>query len=179
MIKTMIYYQSKELSIRLGINLAKWKRWSRDFLPPDPLGGLQSGVARQFNLKDAFKVYFGGYLVGELKFTIPDAVKISTDLSTWLNKNGFYNLQPQARQELNGDSPRTFLCVHWCSNGRFAYTIRTVIAHAPSNSENCYQETFIQELIGTDTDPLAAGKSPSAHIIAITTLYKNFLRLVV
>lgn len=175
----MIYYQSNELSIKLGINLAKWKRWSRYFLPPDPLGGLQSGVPRQFNLKDAFKVYFGGYLVGELRFTIPDAVKISTDLSTWMKKNGLYNLQPQPRQELNGDSPRIFLYVHCCSNGRFAYTIRTVMAQARSDSENCYQETFSQELIGVEMDPLAAGKSPSAHIIAITTLYQNFLRLII
>jgi hypothetical protein len=175
----MIYYQSKELSIKLGINLAKWKRWSRDFLPPDPLGGLQSGVARQFNLKDAFKVYFGGYLVGKLKFTIPEAVKISTDLSTWMKKNGLYNLQPQPRKELNGNSPRTYLYIHWCSNDRFAYTIRTVMANAQFDSENCYQETFSQELIGTETDLLVAGKSPSAHTIAITTLYQDFLRSII
>lgn len=175
----MIYYQSKELSIKLGINLAKWKRWSRDFLPPDPLGGLQSGVARQFNLKDAFKVYFGGYLVGELKFTIPDAIKISTDLSTWMKKNGLYNLQPQPWQELNRNSPRTYLYIHWCSNGHFAYTIRTVTAYARSDSDNCYQETFSQELIGTETDLLAAGKSPSAHAIAITVLYQDFLRRII
>ena len=63
------FYQNRELSQKLGVKLAKWKRWSREFLPPDPLGGLQSGYARQYNLNDAFSVYLGGYLVSELKFS--------------------------------------------------------------------------------------------------------------
>ena len=48
------FYTNKELSRTFSINLAKWKRWSREFLPPDPLGGLQSGYARQYNLDEAF-----------------------------------------------------------------------------------------------------------------------------
>ena len=44
------FYLNRELSDRLGIRLSRWKRWSREFLPPDPLGGLQSGFARQYSL---------------------------------------------------------------------------------------------------------------------------------
>ncbi|MFZ1987261.1 MAG: hypothetical protein WAU91_22815 [Desulfatitalea sp.] len=174
----MIYYKSNELSNKLNINLSKWKRWSRDFLPPDPLGGLQSGVARQFNLKDAFKVYFGGYLVGELKLTIPDAVQVVSDLYSWMKKNGFYNLQPQVKKEENGDYPRAYFYLHSCSKGHFVYTIRTIMAHTQSGTEPCYQETFTLTHIGTETDPLISGQSPSAYIIAISTLYQNFLRLI-
>ena len=84
------FYTNKDLSQILGINLAKWKRWSRDFLPPDPLGGLQSGYARQYNPDEAFKVFLGGYLVSELKFTIPQAKQILQDLNDWLVEYGFY-----------------------------------------------------------------------------------------
>ena len=81
---------NKEISQIFSINLAKWKRWSREFLPPDPLGGLQSGYARQYNLDEAFTVYLGGHLVGGLKFTIPEAKQILYDLHQWLVDHDFY-----------------------------------------------------------------------------------------
>ena len=85
------FYTNRELSQIFNINLAKWKRWSREFLPPDPLGGLQSGYARQYNLDEAFTVFLGGQLVGELKFTIPESRKILNDLHQWLVDHGFYH----------------------------------------------------------------------------------------
>ena len=81
------FYTNQELSRKLNISLARWKRWSREFLPPDPLGGLQSGYARQYNPDEAFAVLLGGYLVGDLKFTIPEARQILHDLHNWLLKS--------------------------------------------------------------------------------------------
>ena len=74
------FYTNRELSQKLNIKVARWKRWSREFLSPDPLGGLQSGYARQYNRNDAFVVYIGGYLVKDLSFTIPEAKQILLDL---------------------------------------------------------------------------------------------------
>jgi len=84
------FYINKELSQKFNVNLAKWKRWSREFLPPDPLGGLQSGYARQYNPDEAFTVSLGGHLVGDLKFTIPEARYILHDLQQWLVDHDFY-----------------------------------------------------------------------------------------
>ena len=84
------FFTNREVSKRLEINLSKWKRWSREFLPPDPLGGMQSGFARQYSPDDAFTVYFGGHLVADLKFTIPETKQILTDLHTWFVEKGFY-----------------------------------------------------------------------------------------
>jgi hypothetical protein len=81
------FYTNRELSRRLNINLAKWKRWSREFLPPDPLGGMQSGYARQYNPNEAFTVYLGGHLVADLKFSIPEARQILNDLADWIEQN--------------------------------------------------------------------------------------------
>jgi hypothetical protein len=84
------FFTNRELSDRLGIKLTKWKRWSREFLPPDPLGGMQSGYARQYHPDQAFTVFFGGHLVGDLKFSIPEARQIIQDLNNWLSEKGFF-----------------------------------------------------------------------------------------
>ncbi|MBI9082668.1 MAG: hypothetical protein JEZ11_03665 [Desulfobacterales bacterium] len=80
---------NRDLAESLGINLARWKRWSREFLPPDPLAGKQAGYARQYYLNDAFTVFLGGCFVSELGFSIPDARMILADLDPWLNEKGF------------------------------------------------------------------------------------------
>jgi len=84
------FFTNRELSDRLGIKLSKWKRWSREFLPPDPLGGMQSGYARQYHPDQAFTVFFGGHLVADLKFSIPEANQIIQDLNKWLSEKGFF-----------------------------------------------------------------------------------------
>jgi hypothetical protein len=84
------YFTSRRLSDRLDINLARWKRWSREFLPPDPLGGLQSGYARQYSIDDAFKVFLGGCLVGELGYSIPETRTILADLIRWGQNAGLF-----------------------------------------------------------------------------------------
>jgi hypothetical protein len=84
------YFTSRELSAKLDINLARWKRWSREFLPPDPLGGLQSGYARQYSIDDAFSVFLAGYLVSELGFSIPETKIILSDVTQWGGQAGLF-----------------------------------------------------------------------------------------
>ena len=84
------YFSNRELAHLLAINLAKWKRWSREFLPPDPLGGYRSGYARQYSLNDAWEVFIGGHLVAGLKFTIPEARQITLDLYPWFKQAGLF-----------------------------------------------------------------------------------------
>ena len=87
------FFTNRELSHNLLVPLAKWKRWAREFLPPDPLGGLQSGVARQYSVDQSLVVYIGGHLVSELKTTIPEARQIMTDLHSCFKDIGaFTNL---------------------------------------------------------------------------------------
>jgi hypothetical protein len=83
------FYLNRELSDRLGFKLSRWKRWSREFLPPDPLGGLQSGFARQYSPAEAFQVYLGGHLVSNIKCSIPEAKKILEDLKEWISAQYF------------------------------------------------------------------------------------------
>lgn len=130
----MIYYKSKYLSERLLINLAKWKRWVREFLPPDPLGGLQSGYARQFNLKEAFRVYLGGQLVGAMRFSIPQTRKILTDLDSELEALGFYDLYPNQRRV---PIENHWLCIYNMPQGGFEYGLGAT-PREPSKSKACF-----------------------------------------
>jgi len=83
-------YTNRELADIFKINLAKWKRWSREFLLPDPLAGMQSGFARQYYIHDVFTIYLGGHLVAELKFSIAEAKQILQDLDGWLDEKGHH-----------------------------------------------------------------------------------------
>lgn len=169
----MIYCDSRYLSSKLGIRLSKWKRWAREFLPPDPLGGLQSGVARQFNVKDAFKVYLGGYLVGQLKFSIPDAARILDDLSPWLTKNGFFSIQPQLDNGFSRPIPQHRIYIYGLQSNQFVYCIRTI--QSLKTDDLSRHEISSVELISTDFDPIDKGDAGSAQVLAITTLYLAFL----
>lgn len=118
----MIYFNSRYLSEKLNVNLAKWKRWSREFLPPDPLGGLQSGYARQFNHREAFKIYLGGILVSMLRFSIPETRKILQHLDQTLEKQGVYTLNPKSSPSSARDR---WLLIYIMPEGRIECEIGT------------------------------------------------------
>lgn len=173
-----LYFNSRQLSEKLDINLAKWKRWSREFLSPDPLGGLQSGVARQFSVKEAFKVYLGGFLVSELKLTIPEAQKALKGLTPWLKTNGFFTYD--AVNGKNGTHPHQDIMHHLYAlrrkNGAWGFVVQTF--EPDERSQNLGKQTtltFTRTLIGLDSDPLATGEAEGAQMIAISTFFKNFL----
>jgi hypothetical protein len=86
------YFSNREISQKLEINLARWKRWSRSFLPPDPLGGMRSGYARQYLFRDVIKVYLGGHLISHLKMSVPQSATVVNDLLPWLKKNGYLDV---------------------------------------------------------------------------------------
>lgn len=173
----MFYYKSKYLSNKTGINEAKWKRWVREFLPPDPLGGLQSGFARQFNLKDAFQVYLGGHLVQSLKFSVSEARTILKDLHGWLDRNGFFNLSAGnggAKEGEIGMNHRIYVIPD--ENGGFCYVIRSVTSNGYTPSNGGRTEIYALALINTPDDLIAQGRVSVSRMIGISRLYRKFLR---
>ena len=132
------FFTNRELSDKLGIKLAKWKRWSRKFLPPDPLGGMQSGYARQYHPDQAFTVFFGGHLVADLKFSIPEAFQIIKDLNKWMLEKGFFF---DLREHLVSDKGLDALIEKYIifirgekgpeGHLKFIYTVRGIISNEP------------------------------------------------
>jgi len=182
------FFSNRELSAGLSIPLARWKRWSREFLPPDPLGGLQSGVARQFSVDEAMIVFLGGHLVAELKTSVPDARQILKDLTSCLWDIGlFANSRIHERLSAGLTSPigsYSILIYRDRSEpglaARFAYTLRGDISRAPQDhgGRAIYLERYIEERI-----PLSAPSLPNPlssrtlHITAIADFFVKALGL--
>lgn len=93
------FYDSRSLSQKLTIPLARFKRWSREFLPPDNLGGYQSGYARQYNLNEAFTVYLGGFMVHDTKLLAQQTRKVLRSLQKHL-PNLYSDIKAEYLREL-------------------------------------------------------------------------------
>ena len=180
------FYTNQELSRKFKIKLARWKRWSREFLPPDPLGGLQSGYARQYNPDEAFTVFLGGNLVGDLKFSIPEARQIMHDLQSWLVDRGFYyNFSGTSLSE-----NRTKFSIHHYqiaiyrptigdnNDSAFFYLTKGLIAQESIefNAAPVRQERFIESPINPAKRESPVNAAASHQVLNISNLRHRFLR---
>lgn len=175
------FYLGRELAESLSLPLSRWKRWSREFLPPDPLGGLQSGYARQYSLRDAFAVYLAGYLVSETGYSIPEARKILQDLNEWLKKNVIEHYE--AAPDGNGDRmPQTagtdLMILPICGQTppAFTYRIRSVVSCQPlgGGRPRLWQEQYTEEIINPG-EPRAAACYPNCpRWVAISAVAGHF-----
>jgi hypothetical protein len=83
-------FKVSEFSELLNIPHTKSKRYTREFLGPDPEATIQSGHARLLNLREAFFVYLGAHLVSDLNFTVHEAKIIIEKLKPWLIEFGLF-----------------------------------------------------------------------------------------
>lgn len=180
------FFTSRALSQRLEINHAKWKRWSREFLPPDPLGGMQSGYARQYNPDQAFTVYLGGLLVADLKFTIPEAKQIIQDLQGWLAEKGFsFNASGKI---LAGTGEDEIVKKHilLIEGGKrkddrfdFIYTVRGIISNesVDYNGFEIMKERYTQTPIGLRPEKPSTMGMNIVKMLKLTDILNNFVNL--
>jgi hypothetical protein len=165
----------------LGINLAKWKRWSREFLPPDPLGGLQSGYARQYHPDQAFTVILGGHMVSELKFSIPEVRQILQDLHVWLKSKGFFFSALGAGHngtDLSGKEKYYLITIENLKNSGFRYTARGVITRRakPSDDGSVVAEQYSETVIKTGAPPIDSPPVVSAKLLYISRFLLYFTK---
>lgn len=175
------YYTNRELSEKLEINLARWKRWSRSFLPPDPLGGMQSGYARQYAFKDLLKVFMGGHLMSHLKLSVQDSRQVIEDLSPWLKKEGFFDLNGLPGPESQKVEPAQPYRIYFCplpqvglKNGSgFGYLIRQSVSVETDGSAPGHRitERVAETLIHSGApDGRTFLEDPNVRIINLTAL---------
>jgi len=178
-------YTNRELSELLGVNLAKWKRWSREFLPPDPLGGMQSGFARQYYFRDAFHVMLGGHLVGDLHFSVYNARRIMEDLNGWLSERGFYQRPGKKTDSKNEEiriSEYKIFIQHFSEGTKkeieFSYTIRGIMFNKPllNSSTDIREERYVEEVTPSKHTKKSETKLMYEKIINISSLYNNFVK---
>ena len=176
------YYNNRELAGKLEVNLARWKRWSRSFLPPDPLGGMQSGYARQYLFKDLFKVYLGGFLIGHLKLTVAQSQQVLVDISPWLDENGFLDWNNSNGKEEKSGTQMPDQTIYFCplaaidssEASGFHYQIREVVQkidrHQGSDCRTSitYRETYLPASSDRGACPC---DHPQVRVINLTALF--------
>ncbi len=180
------FFTSRELSHNLRIPLAKWKRWCREFLPPDPLGGLQSGVARRYSVDQALTVFIGGHLVGELKTSIPTARQIMADLHTCFKEIGvFANTRIHSRHRLGEYGAISAFCILFCRDSRasngtspFIYTVRGLVSRAAYDAgpHRVHREDYLETYVPMSTQtPLDIYKT-KMKLLPISAIVDRFTR---
>lgn len=178
------FFTNREISEKLDIKLARWKRWSREFIPPDPLGGMQSGYARQYHPDEAFNVYLGGHLVSDLKFTIPEAKQILADLQQWFKDKGFYFNVKGGAVSQNGVEALIKEYIVSISKERLPdntykirYIVRGIISRKPVRYQNfeVTEELYAQTEIGLPPDKPAADGMHVVKTLKINGILNNFV----
>ena len=180
------FFTNRELSHKLLIPLAKWKRWSREFLPPDPLGGLQSGVARQYSVDQSLIVFIGGHLVSELKTTIPEARQIMTDLHVLFKDIGaFVNTRIHQEYPLGQQPSISNYSILFCrqesaSNKElaFTYTIRGLTSRRQlkDGQQKVFQEEYVAVPISSSDHTILDVYDPHINILSISALVDRFAK---
>jgi hypothetical protein len=179
------FYTNRELADQLNINLAKWKRWSREFLPPDPLGGMQSGYTRQYSIDDAFKVYLGGHLVSDIKFTIPETRTILRDLNGWMSSVGIYkNPGKEIVNNLRPTIPvkRYIIFIHSRpapsgSSLHFFYSIRGILDETTEQHQPVLirRERYVETSIPDQKQKSAVSESVGVKLLNMTAALHQFV----
>jgi len=178
------YFTNREISEKLEINLARWKRWSREFIPPDPLGGMQTGYARQYHPDEAFNVHLGGHLVSDLKFAIPEAKQILADLQEWLGDKGFYFNVKGGTASKNGVEALIKEYIVFITKerlpdniDRIRYTVRGIISQKPVHYQNfeVMEELYAEKKIGLLPDKPAGAGRHVVKILKINDVLNNFV----
>jgi hypothetical protein len=177
----MQYYANRNLSEKLQINLAKWKRWSREFLHPDPLGGFQSGYARQYTIDDAFWVFLGGHLVKNLHLSIPESKVVLQDLRQWLNDNGFMSCSAQMKTDSRSRSlidEYVIAIMHNAEKMALYYHVRGMISKESLefNGMQVVQERYTEQYILQDTKNSEADGAWNVKHLLITRVLKDFVK---
>ena len=85
----MVSITNRILEKSTGFTHTQIKRWAVAFLEPDKASGQHSGVPRIYDFDQAIRIYLGGYLVRDLKFTLDESKQILNDLTNWLKNKSW------------------------------------------------------------------------------------------
>ncbi len=140
-------FNARQLSSFFQVKLATWKRWSREFLPPDRKARMRSGRTRFFSSNQAFEVFLGAHLVSFLRYSIPEAREIIGGLKTWVRKNGVYPETSDVDPETVRKMKQLQVIIHQKDDGTFCCESKHIVSVQPRMSQrtNVIEEVYEQE----------------------------------
>jgi hypothetical protein len=170
---------ARQVSSLFQVKLSTWKRWSREFLPPDRKARIQSGQTRFFSPNQAFEVFLGAHLVSFLRYSIPEAREIIGGLKMWLRKNGVYPETPDVDPEALQRMKQLQVIIHQREDGTFCCEIKRIVSVKPTvgRSANVIEEVYEQEwLPGATVEDMFRIKFINFRILEIGKVRRSFDR---
>jgi len=135
------------------------KRWAVAFLEPDMAAGQHSGIPRTYGFEQSFRIYFGGYLVEYLKFTLAEARQILDDITGWIKEKGwrieewitFEQKKSIGKYVVTTDYPwvDVEIDIGAGSYGDFFYNIKIISMKKRMKGSDEWQETYKRDSIGS------------------------------
>ena len=154
----MLTITNRILENATGFTHTQIKRWAVAFLKPDRASGQHSGIPRTYRLEQALRIFLGGYLVRDLKFTMDESKNILNDVTTWLKNKGWHISELVEFREsklssgcvANFDFPWLDLLIDIGvgSDGRFFYRAKIVYEKKLINESNRWSEEYDLEYFG-------------------------------
>jgi hypothetical protein len=170
-------FTSKQASLSFRVKLATWKRWSREFLPPDRKAGMRCGRTRLFSPDQAFEVYLGAHLVSFLRYSIPEAREIIAGLRTWLRKNTVYPEISDANPEAVRRMKQLQVIIHQKDDGAFRCESKRTVRVKPGmeRGTNLVEEVYEQEwLPGATVEDMMRIKFVNFRVLEIGKVRESF-----
>ena len=122
----IIKKNNRELSKAFDVIDTTWKKWSREFLPPDPLSGKGRGRTREYTPEQAFVVYLGGIMVSEKAMTFRETREALDVICDFMKKKGLFTIK-EAFQNIMSNSSETWEIMITRTPGGSNYTVESVI----------------------------------------------------
>jgi hypothetical protein len=168
-------FNARQASTFFNVKLATWKRWSREFLPPDRKARMRSGQTRSFSLDQAFEVFLGAHLVSFLRYSIPEGREIVAGLKPWLLKNGIF---PGSQvPDPDGRTKRLQIIIHEKDDGTFCCESKHIVSVKPSvgRRSNVIEEVYEQEwLPGASVEDMLRIRFVSFRVLEIGKVRESF-----
>jgi len=172
-------FSARQVSSFFQVKLATWKRWSREFLPPDRKARMRSGQTRFFSPNQAFEVYLGAHLISYLRYSIPEAREIIAGLKTWLRKNGIYPETSEVDPEALRRMRQLQVVIHQKDDGTFCYESKHIVSVKPNvgRTTNVIEEVYEQEwLPGATVEDMFRIRFTNFRVLEIGKVRRSFDR---
>ncbi len=120
---------NRELFESFKIKDTTWRRWSREFLEPDPDAGLRKGRTRMYNAELAFTVWAGGKMLTEKQMTYEESKDALKELTGFMERKHLLPLQnsriTMAHDSENGKPTDWSLEIARTNSGNYYYALGT------------------------------------------------------
>jgi hypothetical protein len=108
----MAEFRISEFSKLLGIQHTKAKRYTREFLGPNPAATIQSGHARILTLQETYFVYLGAHLLSDHNFTVHESKIILDSLKPQLTEWGLFPGDDDSFKETSSEIKSWTILIH-------------------------------------------------------------------